>query len=454
MSKAVSMKAVFEQIGYRPHSVQRQIHQAAARSRFRFVTAGRRTGKSVAGGHEFMPDVFSVYYNQSQYDGKMNRWEAWIVGPNYTDAEKEFRVVYSDIERLGITFDKPGTYYDATGGNMHISLFGGKFQIHAKSGMHPESLVGEGLRKVVLSEAAKLKPSIWYRFIRPTLADYHGGVLATSTPEGKNWYYDEYLKGLDESMPEYYSLRMPSWTNPYSFPLGKEDPEILSMATGMSAERFNQEIGASFEDYLGSVFKNWDEALHVGAVPYDPELPVFVCTDYGFTNPAVMLFLQIDVFNNVRVIEEFYQPGLTNDEFADSIKNHPDLGPLAEKARLLYPDPEDPGASRTLSQKLRLTVMPSTGGLIKDRIELIRTWLKMGPNGLPKMRISTRCPNLIGQMGSYHYPEENATSRNISENPVKKDDHAVEALGRFFAGHFGRTLVKNSARQRAAHVRR
>ena len=408
----------------------------------------------MAGGHEYIPDVLSVFYNQHLYDKLRNRWESWIIGPNYTDAEKEFRVVYSDIQALGIPFDKPGTYYDANGGNMHISLFGGKFLIHAKSGMHPESLVGEGLRKVVLSEAAKLKPSIWYRFIRPTLSDFHGSALATSTPEGKNWYYDEYLNGLDDNMPEYYSLKMPSWTNPYLFPLGKEDPEILSMARGMSTEKFNQEIGASFEDYLGAVFKNWDEMLHVGSVPYDRDLPVYLCTDYGFTNPNVMLFVQVDVWQNVRVIAEYYKAGETDEEFAAAIANHPVLSHFADKARLLYPDPEDPGASMVLCRKLKVQSVSGTGGPIKDRIDLIRKWLKLNLDGSPKFRVDASCRNLISQMGSYHYPDSNESGKNVDEKPVKENDHSVEALGRFFGGHFGRKQAHNRARQRSAALRR
>ena len=43
----------------------------------------------------------------------------------------------------------------------------------------------------------------------------------------------------------------------------------------------------------------------------------------------------------------------------------------------------------------------------------------------------------IYEMNEYRYPDKKEEqSRPGQENPMKKDDHSPEALGRFFAGHF------------------
>ena len=60
---------------------------------------------------------------KEQLKDDRKRREFWIVGPNYTDSEKEFRVLYNQLTRLEVPFDKPGTYNDPIGGNMHISLW-------------------------------------------------------------------------------------------------------------------------------------------------------------------------------------------------------------------------------------------------------------------------------------------------------------------------------------------
>ena len=43
------------------------------------------------------------------------------------------------------------------------------------------------------------------------------------------------------------------------------------------------------------------------------------------------------------------------------------------------------------------------------------------------MLIDKNCVNLIREIESYRY-EKNTYGRNYSERPVKKDDHAVDAL--------------------------
>lgn len=458
MSKAVSLKAVFDLVGYTPHSAQKQVHLAARMSRFRTVCAGRRTGKSLLGGHEFTADALFVAHNQNLFDRYTNRWEAWIVGPEYSDAEKEFRVLYSDLDRIGVPFDRPGTYYDANGGNMHISAFGGRFLVHAKSSKYPDTLVGEKLRRVIIAEAAKQKPSVWTKYIRPTLADYRGSALFSSTPEGMNWFYDLFMDGLDPDKEEYWSIKVPSWANPVLFPEGRKDPEIESMAQGMSPEKFNQEIGADFAEFEGAVFKNFDEQIHTGRHRYDQRRgPVYVCTDYGFTNPTVVLFLQVDVWDNVFIIGEFYRNGMTPEEVAVEVKASPTLGDLVTKTHILFPDPEDPAASRTLSRSWNVRIAGGTGGLVSSRINLIRRWLKVDADGQSKLNIDMSCTNLIREMNLYRYPETSKSSKNetnIVENPLKKDDHAPEALGRFFGGHFGPKMLSNSSRQRAGVTRR
>lgn len=446
--KQLSVSRLFDSVDYQPHRPQRLLHTAMQTHRFRVACAGRRTGKSTAGGHEL-----TIAAKRAQMTKGLSRTgkrhEYWIVGPEYSDAEKEFRVVYDDLSKLGAQFDRPGTYNDPIGGNMHISLFDGQFQIHAKSAKYPKTLVGEGLMGVILAEAAKLKPTIWTKFIRPTLADYAregSWALLSSTPEGKNWFYDQWMRGDAANDPNWWSIRMPSWSNDQLFPGGREDPEIIDMSRDMSEEKFKQEIGAEFTEFVGRVFKRFNEEDHVSDFTYDPRWPLYIAEDSGYTNPSVALFLQVDVWGTVTVIGEYYQAQRTPEEFAEDVLEHPRLGPLARHATQLYADPADPGTATTLSQKWRVSKMGGTGGELKDRIDLIRRWLKPNPPELedghpdkkPRLFIDRSCTNLIREMNDYRYPETKGEQKNEVEVPMKKDDHAPEALGRFFAGYFGK----------------
>ena len=57
---------------------------------------------------------------------------------------------------------------------------------------------------------------------------------------------------------------------------------------------------------------------------------------------------------------------------------------------------------------------------------------------LPHLTVDPSCVNTIRDMNDYRYPEnKREQDTNDSELPLKKDDHAPEALGRFFKSYFG-----------------
>jgi hypothetical protein len=224
----------------------------------------------------------------------------------------------------------------------------------------------------------------------------------------------------------------------------------------MSEERFNQEIGADFTDFVGRVFKDFDEETHVTDLEYDPRLPTALATDYGWTNPFVGLIIQWDVFDNVYVIGEYRE---VNRDINDIVRDL-QAWPLARQATELYPEPAGPGDTAILAKELRLNVRGNTGGMKRERIELIRQWLRLMPEDhpiekrTPKLLVDRKCTGLIREMLDYRYPDTREESvRANSEDPLDKDDHGPEALGRFMRGHFGSPLTGRSRpRQRKAVI--
>lgn len=107
--------------------------------------------------------------------------------------------------------------------------------------------------------------------------------------------------------------------------------------------------------------------------------------------------------------------------------------------------------------------------MIADRLEWIRRKLKpdskvahLDPSHedwSPQLVINRRCKQTIREFNAYRYPttydEASAKGREAPENPMKKDDHTPEALGRFMIGHFGSPWrVEAPTRQRRARVGR
>lgn len=476
---AVLLKSrLYQEAGWSPHPGQEKVIRSGARNKI--LSAGRRFGKSEVGAYDrLLPEALAAYANKSYILDSGKRHEYWIVGPEYTDGEKEFRKLYNALSRLGVSFDMKGavgegigTRYNVESGDMSISLWGGAFYVVVKSAKYPDSLVGEGLRGVVMAEAAKMKSRIYDKYIRPTLADYRGWLLASSTPEGKDsWFYDLYMRGQDPARTDWESWKIPSWENPYVYPGGGSweavkllreydrldgvtperlariglDSEIADMLLDMTEEAFNQEVGADFNEFVGRVFKRFEEEIHVTDLKLvdNPRWHTFAATDYGFTNPNVWLLGQVDTWGNVYIVHEYYERNRTIDEMAADIRER---GLCPPACRTLYPDPEDPGSSRFLANRFGLRIAGGTGGRIRDRIDLIRAALKPVPAHLPadhpekkpRLLIDRRCVETIREMSSYKYPENRRSGdSNSPENPEKKNDHAPEALGRFFAGYFG-----------------
>lgn len=470
----IDVERVWADLGYRPNPAQKKVHGSVTRHRVN--AAGRRTGKSTGAGHELTLAAMEAYSNRSVLEDLGIRHEEWIVGPNYTDSEKEFRVFYNDCKRAGLPLDKPGTYY--TKSEMQVSLWDGLFIVQGKSAAHPETLVGEGLHRVVMAEAAKMKESVWERFVRPMLADFEGESLWNSTPEGKNWFYEVWRSGMDPKNYDWQSFRHPSWVNRRVFrkKTTREDvdkllllvesgqydkrlhlaelsvdPEIADMAADLTVAAFEQEVACSFTQMAGRVFKNWDEEVHVADLPYNPSWPLWVATDYGYTHPNVALFIQMGPFGDIHVIAEYYRTHRTEAEFAEDVLQDHRLKFLVPHVQGLYPDPEDPGATRTLCERWKVPSVGGTGGLLKDRLQAIELALRVKnrhlPYGhqerVPRLRVDRSCRHTIAEMDAYSWPEKRTTGsdkRTISkknDRPKDENDHTPEALGRWFAGHLG-----------------
>jgi hypothetical protein len=213
---------------------------------------------------------------------------------------------------------------------------------------------------------------------------------------------------------------------------------------------------------VGRVFKEFDEDLHVYDLEYQPGWLTYGAVDYGFTNPNVWLLIQVGPWGQIHVLDELYETGLTAEEFAREIQSR---GLCPPGTRTFYPDPASPGDTRQLEKILQVRASEHTGGELKFRIDAIRKALKRhpelaedsNPDKLPLLKFDRRCVRTIQDMLEYRYPQKASERRDLNspELPMKKNDHAPEALGRFFKGMFGTPDQQaTKLRKRKANIRR
>lgn len=438
-ARVFSKAKYYDKIGYVPHAGQIKIHNNT--SRFLVLSNGRRWGKTYAGAREVEPRGFVM----SKVSGEP-QW-CWIVGPQYTDAEKEFRIIYDDFRKLGIDKESIRFANNPENGAMVIKTNWG-FVVECRSAKHPETLVGEGLDFVLMVEAGRHKRRTWGQYIRPSLSDKRGGALFSGVPEGKSeqsLLYALWDRGQNERFPNWTSMRMPSWTNRIVFPGGRQDPEILEAESDLTTDEFNRQYGAQFVDKVGAVMQEWDDEIHLGTFPYNRNWPLYAAVDYGFVEPFVWLWLQQDEWGRTYVIKELRWTHTDTFQVAQELKvKYPEL---VAKTIAFYPDPAEPDDTMTLANVLHVPPRGPTGGELRTRLALIRMALKSKPSHIPTSHPDSNpnlfvdreeCQTLAWEMREgYRWPEHRSEVHSQSEHPMDKDNHAVEALGRYYRGFYG-----------------
>lgn len=440
MPKVLDKDAYFARTGYKPHQGQDIIHQAP--SRFRVISNGRRWGKTYLGAKECELCGFS----KSAITGKPQM--GWIVGPQYGDAEKEFRIVYDTFRQLGIDKHSIKFVNNPDNGSMHIKTTWG-FELICKSAKHPETLVGEGLDFVLMVEAGRHRRRTWGQYLRPALSDKRGWAIFSGVPEGRSensLLYALWSRGQDLRYPQWQSWRMPSWTNHIVFPGGRRDTEILEAEGDLTVDEFARQYGAQFVEKTGAVMQEWDDEVHLKNLRYTPGWPVYAAVDYGFTNPFVWLWIQVDEWGTAYVIRERRWTQKDTVEIAKELMDDPVDRELVKQMVAFYPDPAEPDDTLTLSRALRKPNRGGTGGELKTRLSLIRQKLKQMPPHLPdghpdkrpSLIVDRSCVTLAWEMREgYKWPEHRSEVSSEKEHPLDKDNHGTEALGRFMKGYYG-----------------
>ena len=182
------------------------------------------------------------------------------------------------------------------------------------------------------------------------------------------------------------------------------------------------------------VFDEFDSAIHVQPVTFNPDLPLYRTLDFGFVNPFVCLWIQVDEDGKIFVIDEYVRSRATINIHAEEMKRRT---PISEdKMAATFCDPagksvNDVTGTSTV-RELRshgIEVRFRKSGILEG-IELIRRAIRSG-DGQSSLVISPKCRCLIEAMESYHYPQAGS---NSNELPLKDGvyDHPIDALRYFF----------------------
>lgn len=367
------------------------------------------------------------------------KYLSWIVGPTYDLGEKEFRVIWDTLivkKRLGLD-KRVKKMYHKPSGQMWIE-FPWNTKVEVRSATNPDTLVGESLDKVIMSEAAKHTQETWARMIRPALSDKRGRADFPTTPEGHNWLYEEIWKfGKNPDYPDYESWNFPSWMNSALFPNGERDAEILLMKNTMGTEEFMQEIGANFASFAGKIYTEFDENVHVKKHVFNPAWKNFVFFDFGFVNAFAAIDVQIDPQDRIYIWREHYESYKTVPENLAMMNAREQ--PVGYHIDGCFGDAADPKATVEVSQYFApcMSLMEAKENW-REGIDQVKRFLKLrqvgedewgAPIEEPWLTIDHSCVNAIKEFNLYRRKKSALVQdANKAGSANKVDDHILDAL--------------------------
>ena len=235
--------------GYKPHAFQAAFHAAYDSKtqnlvRFRHLVAGRRGGKTKGAAWEVVfyclhPEEFHRDFKGVESDRPL--WVQVLAKDHKVGFPSELAI--RDVLRdAGLVKDRD---YKWNKSEKFIE-FGNGTLLQFKTAQDPESLRGAGLDILWIDESAAIPSNDAWNVIRPSLVDQPGCLITTTTPKGKNWFYEEFFRG--DALEDAFQFRVEytSVDNPY---LSREFIEYERRT--MHPALFKQEFLASFDAMSG-----------------------------------------------------------------------------------------------------------------------------------------------------------------------------------------------------------
>ena len=421
----VDKAALFEVLGYKPSLPACRFHASTAR--FKVFSGGARAGKSLAGAREFCPLIMSPGMN------------LWIVGPEYEQCVKEFEYI------LGATVEHPvigpalaphvaRVCNRPHGGDMEIRLdFGkeGKSFVKVKTAQRMQSLLSEELDAVMIVEASEIPERAWSRMLKMRLATRHGMAIFPSSPSGMGWVAKLYQRGMDGE-PEHFAVNADSRMNPT-----QDLDEIALLASDLTDEDWNEQIEGRPMPRHGLVFSDFSRTVHVDSWQADWPKPSWRrgrAVDFGYSDPAVILWVAQDEDRRFYVYREWYQTKrLVSDmvreigrvEGRDVEMSAQGRAVLRGKARndqvSWYTVTDWDAAGRAELGAAGIPVRMANKDIMEGIRSVARNLRRQG-DGKPRLYIHPSCRELIRELGTYQWD-------GSRDQPEKgQSDHAIDAL--------------------------
>jgi hypothetical protein len=198
---------------------------------------------------------------------------------------------------------------------------GGESTIFVAGADNYDALRGMYFDGVVLDEVGQIRPSAWYRVLRPALSDRRGWAIFAGTPAGKNMFWN--LREEARLNPQTHMLiELPASKTGIIHP-----DELRDAKAQMTEDAFLVEYECSFDAAVpGAYFaKQIGEAFgenRIGKFPIDPAFPVNLVADLGYTDSCSWWGWQ-ETHDGIRIVDFMEDDNQPIQFYIDWVKSRP-----------------------------------------------------------------------------------------------------------------------------------
>ena len=430
---------LYDKVGFTPTDEQVAILESPYR--FNLVAGGEQAGKSMVAS-KYLLGRFMETEEPGLY---------WLVAADYERTRAEFEYLVQDFATLGIL--KQASKRVDPG---YIVLADGT-RIETKSAKDPRTLAMRAPHGILGCEASQLDMETFFR-LRGRCAPKRGWMFLSGTFEGSlGWYPQMYTAWAAGADPEARAYSLPSWTNKYLYPGGREDPEIQRLKEVASDDFYMERIEGKPSPPKGLVFTEFRPDAHVVDVEYVPDVPVHLWMDPGYAGGYAVEVIQVQG-EQIQVIDEIYEVGLVTDEIIDIAKSRP-----------WWPDVKfgviDIAGNQHQAMAAPAEVWLQQAGLylssqkvkINEGTERLKGWLKIDPRThAPRIVFSPKCIGIMSEFGMAPNPFDGQTrayrwktdreGNIVGDTPEDKYNHGVKAIIYGLIDRFGYSYVQGHDR--------
>ncbi len=256
--------------------------------RFSITPAGRRSGKTEIIGKRKMAIRFMLCH-----DKKYPQFYSPYPDPKFfigAPTRDQVKMIYwQDMKKL-----IPRAFMSRDPNESNLILYGlNGAELRLVGLDKPERMEGSPWDHGVIDEIGNVKKNAWQANIRPALSDRNGGCDFIGVPEGRNHYYDMWRRAGSDKTGQWARFH---WISADILPAH----EIESAKAELDELVYLQEYEASFVNFSGLAYYNFDERYNVGNVTqfYNPNKPLVFCFDFN-VSPGIAVIAQefgADVF--------------------------------------------------------------------------------------------------------------------------------------------------------------